>query len=279
MKIFIGLVTPDSNLRQHFRSGVNAVIPKAAMSRGEFRDRRPSVILGIFSPEDKPSSDDFERFLLSRAKDSDACLLLVDEDWAFVTTNVRGAMLSLVFNRSTVGASAMNFFHKETSKLLRAIRVINANFSDSDDAQLLSLPVRNFHAIELKEIARICREECSESDFQNRLDRQLSKMRDRRRPRRRSDFKKKYIVDDRARFFEYGKEKHAQFETGAPHRPFCALNGYFRFGRSIDRTRHYNVSETEGDRTSIKGEFDDCHDTRKSVHATTHLNMFSNDFF
>jgi hypothetical protein len=43
--------------------------------------------------------------------------------------------------------------------------------------------------------------------------------------------------------------------------------------------RHYNVSETEGDRTTIEGEFLDCHNNAHSVSGRTHLNMFSNDYF
>ncbi len=87
------------------------------------------------------------------------------------------------------------------------------------------------------------------------------------------------MVDDRARFFKFGPEQHARFATGDPHRPFCAFNADFRFGNRIDSTRHYNVSESKGDRTTIEGEFDDCHDARVTVPRTTHLNMFSNDYF
>ena len=165
------------------------------------------------------------------------------------------------------------------SKILRAFRAVLAKFESSDDSQLLSLPLRNFHAAELTEIARLCRDECHEGDFVERLQAQLSRLRSRRRPRKQSSFNTKYVVDDQARFFVYGNEKHARFGTGEPHRPSCALTGYFRFGTRIDSARHYNVSETEGDRTRIEGEFDDCHDAKRVVPATTHLNMFSNDFF
>ena len=52
-----------------------------------------------------------------------------------------------------------------------------------------------------------------------------------------------------------------------------------RFGRVLDADRHYNVSETEGDRTTIAGDFPDCHDSIHTVPSTTHLNMFANDYF
>lgn len=47
----------------------------------------------------------------------------------------------------------------------------------------------------------------------------------------------------------------------------------------VDKVSLAVVSETEGDETSIKGEFADCHDMRRFVETTTHLNMFSNDYF
>ena len=279
MKIFVGLLSPDQSLRQHFGSGLHKVIAPDAISRGHANGQEPSISLGAYSPHDQLSPDTCERFLLGRTNGTTGCLLLIDKEWEFLAQNIRGAVLSLVFERGTVGNSPTNFFHKVTSRLLRAFRVVQANFADANDAQGLSLPRRNFHASELTEIVRLCQEACHERDFHNRIQEQLSLLRRRRRPRKQSTFKKKYWVDDRKRFFEFGPEQHAQPATGAPHRPSCALNAHFRFGNRIDSTRHYNVSEAEGDQTSIKGEFEDCHDTRVSVAATTHLNMFSNDYF
>lgn len=279
MKIFVGLLSPDQRLRQHFGSGLDRVIAPEAIARGHTDGQKPLISLGAYSPDDKPSPDTCERFLLGRTKETTGCLLLIDREWEFLAQNIRGAVLSLVFERGTVGNSPTNFFHKVTSRLLRAFRVVQANFARTDDAQGLSLPRRNFHAAELTEMVRLCQEACHEGDFHNRIQEQLSQLRRRRRPRRQSAFKKKYWVDDRRRFFEFGLEQHARLATGEPHRPSCALNAYFRFGNRIDSTRHYNVSETEGDRTSIEGEFENCHDIRVSVPAATHLNMFSNDFF
>jgi hypothetical protein len=175
--------------------------------------------------------------------------------------------------------SSMNFFHRIIGKLLRVFGSLVSKFKNGDDRQLLSLPLRNFHAPELAEIARLCRDKCFDPNFNNDLDRQLSVLRMRRRPRRRSSFNIMYTVDDRSRFFVYGKETHARLGTGEPHKPYCELAGSFRFGQRIDALRHYNVSETEGDRTTIEGGFLDCHNTSHSVKGRTHLNMFSNDYF
>ena len=87
-------------------------------------------------------------------------------------------------------------------------------------------------------------------------------------------------MDDRQRFFKYGHERHSRLATGENHQPYCELTGNLRFGWKIDSERHYNVSETEKDETSIEGTFADCHSSSHDVKdRPTHLNMFSNDFF
>lgn len=279
MKIFLGLLTPDRGLRRHFGSGQDKVVAREALARRGFNGQIPSLSLAAYSPDGQPSADTCERFLLGQSKATQACLLLIDQEWEFLARDIRAAILGLVFDRSSVGKSTANFFHKTTSRLLRAYRAVEGTFVNAEDAQALALPRRNFDAPELREIVRLCREACHEEGFHNLLQEQLKLLRRRHRPRQRSSFKTKYWVDDRRRFFEFGPEHHARFATGEPHRPSCVLNGYFRFGNRIDSTRHYNVSETEGDITTIEGEFDDCHDATRFVKADTHINMFSNDYF
>jgi hypothetical protein len=279
VRIFIGLLTPDEALRRHYGAGKDRVVPKGSISRGYFQDQMPSVASAAYVPESAPSTDDIEKWLLSSAKSADACLLLIDADWTGFVVNVRNASLSIAFRREAMTGGHMNFINGMTGKLLRIFGSLAAKFKNEDDRQVLALPLRNFHAPELTEIARLCREACLEPNFNNDLDRQLSVLRGRRRPRRRSSSNVKYVVDDRSRFFAYGKETHARFATGTPHKPHCELAGHFRFGQRIDALRHYNVSETEGDHTTIKGDFLDCHNSSHTVSGRTHLNMFSNDYF
>ena len=173
----------------------------------------------------------------------------------------------------------MNFFHQATGKLMRLFGAVHTIFTSGTEMQAMCLPRRNFHASEMREIVRLFWQDCHKSGFLENLYQQLQLLRRRRHPLRGNSTGKRFLVDDRKRFFEFGLERHARFPTGAPHLPSCAFNGYFRFGIRIDNMRHYNVTEEDGDRTSIEGEFDDCHDTRLPVPHTTHLNMFSNDYF
>lgn len=277
--MFIGLVTPEPTLQRHYGSGLRQVVADSAISRGSFRQQKPTILLGAFTPESHPTPANFERFLLGQTKGVEACLLLVDREWEFLIENIRSAVLCQVFDRGTVGSSPMNFFHRETSRLLRGFSTVHTSFASGSEMQALCLPRRNFDATELREIVRLCCEDWSKRNFREKFDEQLKLLRRRRQPLRANSSGKRYFVDDRRRYFEFGPEKHAQFPTGEPHLPYCAFNGYFRFGHRIDSTRHYNVTAEAGDRTSIEGEFDDCHGTRLAVRRTTHLNMFSNDYF
>jgi hypothetical protein len=279
MRVFIGLVTGDEALRRHFGSGKDAIVPKDAVNRGYFRDREPVIAVAAWKPEFAPSQADFERYLLGRTRNADACVLLVDSGWTEIVANARTPAFTIVFDPAEVAGNAKNFFHKILAKGFRTFGQLLAKFDRGDDAQLLVLPLRNFAAPELAELARLCKEEYISPTFDEDVERELASLRRRVRPRRRTSYKTIYAVDDLARFFSYGKERHARFATGAPHKPYCELAGIFRFGRRVDDLRHFNVSETEGDQTKIEGDFRDCHAVVHPVKARTHLNMFCNDYF
>ena len=165
------------------------------------------------------------------------------------------------------------------ARMLRAFGTVLDKFRRGDDGKLLTLPLRNFKAQELAEIARLCREVHSSGNFSDDVEKQLAGLRARVRPRRKSSYKTKYMVDDLERLFAYGPETHARFATGEPHKPSCEVAALFRFGVRLDESRHYNVSETEGDHTKIEGDFPDCHGEVHPVRGKTHLNMFANDYF
>lgn len=279
MRIFIGLVTPDQMLRRHFGLGKDAVVPPGVTRRGYFSRSPATVITAAYSPNLHGSARDLEHFLLKETRTADACVLLVDHRWTSYVANCRHAAFAAPFDPGELDSSLQNFFHRVIARTLRAFGQISAKFDRANDARLLGLPLRNFHADELVEIARLCREEQLSGTLSDDVEKQLVRLRARERPRKRSSFGIHYVVDDKARFYQYGFERHAQFATGGDHKPFCEINGIFRFGRKLDRGRHYNVSETENDTTSIAGDFPDCHDAVHKVGKTSHLNMFSNDYF
>ncbi|MBZ9860859.1 hypothetical protein [Mesorhizobium sp. CA12] len=282
MKIFVGLVAADQRLRRHFGLGKDAIIPKDALNKGFFYGRGVQILQSTYIPDGAPTANELERFILSRAKEADACLLIMDADLLHLAADIRNSVFIVSFQNADVGASLQNFFHYTTARALKALGQILARFYKGEDGDLLMLPLRNFQAGELVEIARLCREENLQPNFGDLIERQLVPLRGRLRPRRRTSYKTIYAVDDAKRFFVYGKERHAKFATGGEHGLHCEIAGHLRFGKRIDADRHFNVSETEGDETSISGVFRDCHNAEREVKTqprVTHLNMFANDYF
>lgn len=279
MKIYIGLLTEDRELRSSLGRLKDAAVPKDSSSKGYFASQVPSFSFGAWVPEPGVSQADCERFLLERTQDAKACILLVENRCLSYVENVRDATFSVVFERSQVDNNYKNFFHKTLGRALRFLGYLLCKTNDEAYCRLLALPLRNFHAAELGYLATLCRDNSSSGDFHSAVDQKLALLNKRLRPRRRTNHKQIYAVDDNQRFFVHGKEHHGRFATGEPHRPSCEMAGLFRFGCRIDELRHYNVSEGEGDTTGIEGEFVDCHGNRHRVKSESHLNMFANDYF
>lgn len=279
MRLFICLVTPQEGLRRHFGRGKAGVVPAEALARGPLAASGVRLAVAAWAPKPPFSSYDLERFLLSRARGDDACILVVDEAWRHFADEVRDATFVVGFDAAAACDNPRNFFFGVFARALRNFAQVVAKFRRGEDGRLLALPLRNFQAGDLAEIARLCREEPLSGDLSNDLESCLARLRARVRPRRKTAYGTRYAVDDAVRFFDYGHERHAQFATGAPHRPSCEVAGLFRFGVRLDERRHYNVSETEGDRTVIAGSFPDCHGAVHPVAPRTHLNMFANDYF
>lgn len=279
MKLFICLVSPNEKLRRHFGRGKDGVIPADVLKRGPLADYQPQITVVSWTPEAPFSSSDLERFLLRGARDHHACILVVDREWESYASDVRNATFAITFDAQGADANPQNFFFGICARGLRNFAQLFAKFNIGDNGKLLALPLRNFQAAQLAEIARLCREDALSKTLSDDIERQLAGLRKRVRPRRKSSYKTTYAVDDSLRFFAYGLERHSQFATGDPHHPYCEVAGLFRFGVRLDERRHYNVSQTEGDRTHIEGNFSDCHAIAHPVTDRTHLNMFANDFF
>ncbi len=277
MKVCICLASPDAKLSSYFSKNEHSSIPKDARNRGFFKSRPATFSAISWIPGDRINSDEFERFFVSRLSRFDAVAILVDEQWLHVTENIRSAAFVVRFDSTIIG-NMQNAIQSISAKSIKQLGQILAKFDRGDDSRLLTLPVKNFDGDDLRELVRICEEDNLNPEFARLVEDQLVLLRRRERPRRRSSYKHVYAVDDRLRFFRYGIERHSRFATGGKHRPFCEIKGSFRFGRKIDTERHYNVSETEGDRTAIQGDFTDCHGVHHPV-KDNYLNMFSNDYF
>lgn len=193
-----------------------------------------------------------------------------------VESGLRNAFFTVTIEVPNQGLNFRNFFTPKITRLLKNFSLLWHLMSRFDNEQAMRLPLRNFVANELLEIAYVCREQTICGDFTNQLNLRLCKLKERKSPRRKSNYPTLYFVDDNDLYFVFGKEEHSIMATGSPHNILCDITGSFRFGKKISKQRHFNVmSRTEN--TRISGVFPNCHDEKVEVKNRTHLNMFSND--
>lgn len=278
MRIFIGVLSPHESVRTFVGKSKGGIVPPELLDPRRFGGRKPLVQVSTFVPAAaSPTPTEVEAFMLRQAADKDAAFILYDEAYRGLIKNLRSSCFCAEVSLDPHHPKMQNVFRSASTKAIKGWSQIFQRFAEAKDAKVLSLPLRNFHAPELLELANAVRGVSSE--LGNDIQSGLSQLKKRLRPRRKSRSKTLYLVDDSKRFFVFGHERHSIPETGGDHLPSCALNAQFRFGCRIDGERHYNVSETEGDNTVIKGIFRNCHDVEKDETRPTHLNMFSNDMY
>ncbi len=280
MKVLVCLISSRDNIVETLDRQRDKLIPQDLFKGRKGPDYPIHFKVSIFNPSTEKIG--FDKFLLSIARGKDAVILLVENQHSHLMTSVANSVFSASFEPEVEGIENFkNFFGSYFSPLFRNFFAIKKLMSDAEKEQAMMLPLRNFDAPELQEMARLSREESRAGNFVVEIEACVADVMKRRIPRKRSDSKTKYFVDDKDMHFVYGNEKHARFDTGKPHVASCEFNGNFRFGKSIDTSRHYNASFGDGDDTSISGEFPDCHGALKTVPKTPHkkhVNMFANDF-
>jgi hypothetical protein len=278
MKIWIGVVSPNEAIRTLVGTKKASIVPPDLLEPHRFAGRKLTVRTSVFVPGDgAPTPEQLESFVNQQAWDSDAIIILFDDDFLHLLEHVRSSCFCVALVSMQEGANLQNAVHRATARALKGWWQLQLRFLEAKDMKLLSLPLRNFQADELLHLANSVR--AAPADLANDLQEGLKALRSRIRPRRRSPRKTLYVVDDAKRFYVFGHERHARPETGGDHRPSCALGARFRFGCRIDDERHFNVSESEGDKTSISGKFKNCHDVENEEKRTTHLNMFASDLY
>ncbi len=281
MKVLVCLLSSQGNIADTIDRQRDRLIPQDLFKNKNGPNYPVHFKVSIFNPTKEKIG--FEKFILSLARGMDAVILLVERQYSHLMASVANAVFAATFDPQDVAVDNFkNFFGSYFSPLFRNFFAVKALMSDTDIEQAMMLPFRNFEAGELQEMARLSREESRAGNFVRDIEACVADIIKRKIPRRKSDSKAKYFVDDKDMHFVYGNEKHARFDTGKPHVAACEFNGSFRFGKSIDTSRHYNASFGSGDDTSVSGDFPDCHGAVQTVPKTphrTHLNMFANDFY
>lgn len=284
MRVLVCLISSKDNIVKAIEKQRDRLIPKDLFKKKWEPDYPVHFKISAFNPLRERIA--FDKFLLSQAKevDADAVILLVENKHAHLKENVANAVFAATFEiQDEKIDNIKNFFGRQFSQLLRNYFAIKTLMSDTEKEQAMMLPLRNFDAEALVEMARFVRDESRSTNFVTGLKARLSNIIKRKHLRKKAKIepKTKYFIDDKGMHFIYGHENHARYDTGAPHFAACDINGRFRFGKSIGTGRHYNASFGDGDDTSISGDFPDCHGGIKTIAKSphlTHANMFANDF-
>lgn len=275
MKVFVGLISSNAKLCDEYQRRRTGILPKSSLPAG-LKDNA-TFSAGVFNPN--TDSRGMLEYVVHATRNMDAVILLVDSTLAHTITAIRNSFFTVILDIPFNIENCQNFIGQRISRPLRNFSFLIGEMSASDTEQVANLPLRNFKGQDLHELARICREDTALTTFPANATTQIAMIKDRKRPRRDSSYATVYVIDDEEKYFKYGKERHAKLETGGSHSISCEINGNFRFGKRIDASRHYNVSYGTGDDTYISGAFANCHDEIRDVKTTTHLNMFSSDFF
>lgn len=276
MRIHLCLVSSDPGANKLVRRERGALIPKSLRDHARMKEINAEFSVSVYDPV--TAGRPLAQYLLE-GKENQVIVLLLDASLGDFANDVACACFVADVEFAThPKANYKNYFAGKLARLLKNLTTFLAIINDGANEKVMLLPFRNFNAQQLRELREVCRNETLSPEFANMASRLVEALKNRRRPRRKSNYADLYYVDDDGKLFQYGLEQHAQLATGTPHTPVCTLTGNFRFGRRIATNRHYNMTKEFRQNTQIAGEFPDCHDEVHVVAPTTHLNIFSNDY-
>ena len=273
MKLFIGLVSYDKKIREKFIEKKTALFSKEMAAL--LREQNIEPQFGYFNT-DKPNNNVDEYFLTS-TRGIDYVIAIADEETEHLLESIRHSLFCTVISNSKAQVNLTNYLRPIFQKLIKNFLRLLARMNAGENEQAMILPLKNFDAQEIIELAEVCKNRNMMATFENELGSATTAIQKRRKPRRNSSYSTKYFIDDVEKHFVYGTETHSSIGTGAPHQSYCEFNGTFRFGKRIPTNRHFNMSRGRGDDTEISGDFRNCHGEEITVPKQTHVNMFAND--
>lgn len=274
MKVLVTLAT------QNRLAGKLFVARSAQILNGDFLPKglqgRVTFEANVYDP--RQNKESLADFLLNGSTGADAVAVLLDVPLADNTDQLHPAIFIGQVDFTTYIPNVQNALSGQAARVLRNLGFLLIELEDSTLFQASVLPLRNFAAAELKELAHLCRISTSDGAFGSRASALIRQLVNRRGPRLRSKYPDRYFKDDCGHYFRYGFEEHSRFETGGDHGTICHLNGLFRFGKRLEEQRHYNVTHGDNDGDRITAVFENCHNQRVNIVDRSHVNMFSNDF-
>ncbi|MBC9936931.1 MULTISPECIES: hypothetical protein [unclassified Leucobacter] len=207
----------------------------------------------------------------------DAVLVVFEEDASTSLQEIRDGVFAAAYGEDKPIKAPFNFIITAFSRLLRNWLLLRRLMDSKTELTAAALPSRNFRAAEFANFLHVCTELADSKDFHERVVPALNAVKALRGPKRRSSDQTQYFKDDNSHHYQYGHETHSQFDTGGKHTIACAIRGNYRFGVPLEAQRHFNVT-LDGKNKRISGLFINCDENDEQVSATSHINMFSNNF-
>lgn len=268
MKVAIVVITDDADILAFFDDLKGSIVPREL--------RKGNVQFSTLPVDAACSDDELFNTLLDAHTKHNAVGVLVESGGKARLKDCNCAVFLKTFSAIEAKASMKNYFGHNLTRWLKNLLFMSRAFADGKQLKCLLLPHKSFAAPELTEIVELCRTKNDTGRFPELLEAQLKAIRDRSIPKKKKSGTQHFLKDDNDRYFELGKERHGQSETRVPpHSLDCKLSASARFGVTVHRSLHFNISLIE---RQISGKFQDCHGVHVEVAPCSHINMFPNGF-
>lgn len=280
MRLLIIVATPDPDVERVILQRREGLVPAPARDQVSRFLHGARLSISCFLGQPSSTHESFVSHLKNLlTSEVQGVVIAIDRSISHLVGALQNVCFVFRYDSEKEIKSPANFFGAKFAAILANYVNFARRFDNAKDRKLLTLPLRNFDARELRDLRALCADPGGERRFAEDLDQQLKALRQRQKPKRYSDYEHVYIVDDQGKHFALGRERHARADTRQPpHNDICALGKDFRFGRRFDADAHFNVSMGREDQR-MTGMYFDCHGDARSGERRTHLNMFANDFF
>ena len=266
MRIAIAVVCKSAELLKFFNERRASVVPLELRGKGRQ--------FNLICLDHTCSKDDLLNRLSDISSRHDCVGILSEHSLHGILPAESGAIFTKRFDAHEAQDNPHNYFGHFLVRWLKNLIFLCGCFKDRSKLKCLMLPLNNFDGADLKELSDTIASKSDQGSFPRDVDLKLKKLQSRCVPKKRTKYKTQYIKDDCGHHFELGHEKHGQAELQSPpHTPECSLTAIARFGVSMDRELHFNVSRGH---QNIEGFFNGCHGDSQTVPPCSHINMFPN---
>lgn len=277
MKVVIGVATADASLRVYLAANRDGVVPPEIGARGYLRDKGARFSVQLLAIDHNTTAENLGVWLRRLAERSEGLILLIDDDQRHLASDFEDAYFVASLGPYP-GRIFQNQVRAALAPILRHFVAYSQRFDDLRSLRVLLLPLEIFISADLVDLRMRMTTGKMLSGFGEDIDRLISAINRRARPKSRQRNRKVYLVDDRLLFYRYGPERHKVVQTIVPpHHEKCWHLSRFRFGRFYDDRLHHNVDDGS-DPTRVHGNFITCHGEVFVAYGESHLGIFPNGF-